>query len=180
MNKKIYTLILGMMITISSLAFAEDNTNLLKNNELQIAENGKLQYWGTWAKCKFNQDTGHKGKNSVRMVLPSGDDITAPSRIVLAQGVGNLKPGKYIFSAYVKVDRKILEMSLFRSIKLNGKTDYKGNTHQLKPGEWTKVMYEFDIPVGATSASVAFSFKDSTSGTTAWVDSPVLYYKAKQ
>ena len=179
MNKIICAMILGMVVAVSGTAFAEDNVNLLKNSELKMTKDGLLPSWTTWHKCKFNQDAGNKGKNSVRMTLESGDDITAPSRIVLYQSVDNLKPGKYILSANIKLDRKIQELSALTTKVVKGETVYDGKALSAEPGVWTNVTAEFDIPEGITLAAFAFSFRDAAAGASIWVDSPVLYYKAK-
>ena len=179
MNKIICAMILGMVVAVSGTAFAEDNVNLLKNSELKMTKDGLLPSWTTWHKCKFNQDAGYKGQNSVRMVMESGDDITAPTRIVITQYVENIKPGKYILSANIKLDRKIQELSMLKSIKVKGETLYDGKELFAEPGEWTNLTAELDMPEGVNSASFAISFRDVGPGATVWVDSPVLYYKAK-
>ena len=175
MNKRILGMVLSAMIAIPCLAFAEENTNLLKNSELKMTDNGLLPSWTTWHKCKFNQDAGYKGQNSVRMVMESGDDLTAPTRIVLTQNVENLKPGKYIFSANIKLDRGIQELSALKCTRVKGEWAYDGKAWSAEPGTWTNVSAEFDIPEGINSASFAISFRDAGSGATVWVDSPALY-----
>ncbi|MCX6984920.1 MAG: hypothetical protein NT118_09260, partial [Lentisphaerae bacterium] len=95
MNRIICVMLLGVVFAISGTVFAEDNVNLLKNSELKLDSKGQLPNWETWVKCKFTQDAGHKGQNSVRMTLEAGDDVNANSRIVLYQTIDNLKPGKY-------------------------------------------------------------------------------------
>lgn len=181
MNKKICTMIAGMIIVAAGSVFAQEN--LLKNSELKLDNNGQLTNWS--GNCKFNQDTGYKGLNSVYVILEKREASPGVQmgKGVIAQRVGDLKPGKYIFSVYIKEDRKIRELLLCRIIKLDGKDAYQ--TTLLKASEqpeldtWTKIMAEFDIPEGTDSATIALDLRDVASGATFWVDSPVLTYKSE-
>ena len=187
MNKRICTVILGTMFAVSGLIFAQSGTNLLKNSDLKFDDNGKLIDWSHGGvKCKFSSDAGYKGQNSARGTL--GKQEAKPGeemgKAVMLQRVEGLKPGKYTFSAYIKLDRKINNMVLLRIIKVDGKDLYQG-THlkapdQPEPGAWAKVMAEFDIPAGTDVATIAFDLRDSSDGANVWVDSPALTYKAEQ
>ncbi|MCX6986008.1 MAG: hypothetical protein NT118_14855 [Lentisphaerae bacterium] len=175
MNKRICAMILGTMFAVAGLIFAQDSPNLLKNSELKI-ENNKLTNW--FVSCKISSDAGYKGKNSVRGTLEKQEER---GKTIMIQDVADLKPGKYIFSANIKLDRKINDLVLIMIIKLDGKDDYQGThlqaTDQPEAGAWGKVMCEFTIPAGINSATVAFDLRDDAPGATFWVDSPVLTYK---
>ena len=158
----------------------QENTNLLKNSELKFDNDGKLLSWS--ANSKLSRDAGYKGLNSVRITLDHQARVFI--RNTMGQRVKDLKPGKYIFTAYVKLDRKISEVVLMNFFDLDGKVFYQGPhlkaSEQPEPGEWGKVMAEFDIPQGTDSASFAFDLRDVSQGATVWIDSPVLTYKAGQ
>ncbi|MCX6983312.1 MAG: hypothetical protein NT118_00985 [Lentisphaerae bacterium] len=111
MNKRICALALGAMFAVSGLVFAEDSPNLLKNSELKAGNDKSLSDWTV--RGKFSQDAGYKGPNSISMILEK-DKEGSGGRAVMTQWVGKLKPGKYIFSAYIKLDRKIKEVVLIR------------------------------------------------------------------
>lgn len=179
MKKTILVMTLIAAMFIPGLIFAQGNTNLLKNSELNIDAKGKIT---AWYFTNFSQDKGYKGKNSVCISFLKRDKPGVQA--VMAQYVKNLKPGKYMFTAYFKLDRKIKRILICRIIKLDGKYVYQKKvltaSEQPKPGEWTKVITEFDIPEGTTGANFAFDLRDSTAGATVWIDSPVLYYKSEQ
>ena len=180
MNKRICAVILGTMFAVSGLVFAQDSINLLKNSELKFDNDGKLSDWS--ANSKLSQDTGYKSLNSVRMTLDHQARVFIQN--TMGQRVKDLKPGKYIFTAYIKLDRKISEVVLMNYFDLDGKVFYQGPhlkaSEQPEPGEWGKIMAEFDIPKGTDAASFAFDLRDAAPGASVWVDSPVLTYKAGQ
>ena len=177
MKKRICTMILGTMFAVSGLISADDSTNLLKNSDLKFDSKGQLIDWS--GSNKFIQDTGYKSQNSIHMTVEK--QARSCFQLTMMQNVKELKPGKYIFSAYIKLDRKIRELLLCRIIKLDGKDDYQvtklKEAEQPEPGVWVKVIAEFDIPEGTTSSLIAFDLRDALPGATVWVDSPVLTYK---
>ena len=172
---------LGTMFAVSGLIFAQDNPNLLKNSELKAGNDKSLSDWTV--RGKFSQDAGYKGPNSISMILEK-DKEGSGGRAVMTQWVGKLKPGKYIFSAYIKMDRKIKEVVLIRFFMIDGKNDYQGTSlkapDQPEPGVWGKAMAELDIPEGYNEATFAFDLRDESPGAAFWIDSPVLIYKAGQ
>jgi hypothetical protein len=187
MNKRICAMILGTMFAVSGLILAQDSPNLLKNSDLKI-ENNILKDWsvGLAGNCKYVQTAGYKGKNSV-LIPVEGVPPGAPAGLensrkeIMTQTVSGLKPGKYIFSAYIKLNRKIDGVVLIRIIQLAGKEEYEGpnlkGPDQPEPEVWGKVMAEFNIPAGASWATIAFDFRDISPGATVCVDSPSLTYK---
>ena len=181
MKRRICTVILGALVSISGLVLAQDSTNLLKNSELKFDEKGQLPSWSI--NSKFSQDKGQKGQNSVRMTV----EVQARTcfQLTMEQRVKDLKPGKYMFSAYIKLERKISEVVLMKYFRLDEKEVYQDGPHmqapdQPEPGAWGKIMAEFDIPEGTDSATFAFDLRDASPGAAIWVDSPVLTYKAGQ
>ena len=155
----------------------QENTNLLKNSELKFDNDGKLLSWS--ANSKLIREAGYKGLNSVRIALDHQAAVFIQN--TMSQQIKNLKPGKYIFTAYIKLDRKISEVVLMNFFTLDGKVVYQGPhlkaSEQPEPGEWGKVMAEFDIPQGTDSASFAFDLRDASPGAFVWIDSPVLTRK---
>jgi hypothetical protein len=187
MNKRICALVLGAMFAVSSMIFAQDSPNLLKNGDLMLNKEGQLADW-TIGSGKFSQEAGYKGKNSVLVTLASAPKDAAAGyeewrKEIMTQVVNDLKPGKYIFTAYVKLNRKIKEIVLIRIITLDAKRVYEGTSlkapDQPEPGVWGKVICEFNIPAGVSSATIAFDLRDSSAGATVCVDSPSLTYKSE-
>ena len=180
MSKRICTMVLGTMLVIPNFISAQGSTNLLKNSELKVTNN-QLNPWSVT--CKFKQDVGYKNQNSISMTLSNASPTVLKGKAVMLQQVKNLKPGKYILSAYIKLDRKISDIVLVRIIRLDGIDVYQATNlktpEQAEPGVWSKVMAEFDIPEGTTSAMFAFDLRDESPGATVCLDSPVLTYNAE-
>ena len=162
------------------LLFAQDRVNLLKNGELKFDDGGKLGGWGGNAVCV--RDKGFKGPDSARAVIEKQGKTFC--QLTMTQWLTGLKPGKYIFSSYIKLDRKVYEILICRIIKVDGKDVYQTEKitpqDQPEPGEWTKVMAELDIPSGCGSALTGFDIRDKTPGAVIWIDSPAFYYKSEQ
>ena len=187
MNKRICAMILGTMFAVSGLIFAQDSPNLLKNSDLKLNKDGQLTDWNVGS-GKCSQTAGYKGKNSVLVTLATAP-VGAPAgfeewrKEIMTQQVNGLKPGKYIFTAYVKLNRKIQDIVLISIITVDAKEVYEGTSlkapDQPEPEAWGKVMAEFNIPAGINSATIAFDFRDSSPGATVCVDSPILTYKSE-
>ncbi|MBN2641995.1 MAG: hypothetical protein JXR78_10090 [Victivallales bacterium] len=170
------TIISIMFIVFTGMA-QEKNRNLFRNSEL-IEKDGKIADWGfqgSYSSCK-----GYKGKNSVCIKMDRKGRTLYQS--TMGQNIRNLSHGKYIFSAYVKLDKKIDALVLCRIITQNGKSVYQSirlDSTQQEIEKWTKMMLEFDIPEGINSAFVAFDLRDKSAGAKVWIDSPLLEYKAE-
>lgn len=176
MSKKVLSVFLGAMTLLTAGVFAQDDGNLLKNSALKFDEKGNLSEWGGTGKAVSGP--GHKGANSA--CLKWKED---PGKATMVQWVYGLKPGKCIFSAYIKLDKKISELVLIKAVRVDGKDDYAGSRSfkaedQPEPGTWGKIMLEFEIPEGVAGAMFAFDFRDK-SGATVWIDSPSLAYKTE-
>lgn len=166
--------------TAEAGVIAPEKVNLLKNSEFVFDSNGKLSDWG--GNSQFSQDLGFKSKNSVRFALEHQSKLFIQNYIT--QRVQGLKPGKYIFTANVKLDRKISDLVLLGFYQAGGENVYQGPhlkaSEQPAPGAWGKVMAEFNIPEGIDVATFAIDLRDGAPGATVWVDSPVLIYKTEQ
>jgi hypothetical protein len=157
----------------------QNKDNLFKNSELKVNKEGKIAGWSFQG--SFSSAPGYKGGNSVCVNMDNKGRTMYQS--TMSQIVKGLKPGKYIFSAYVKLDKKIDGLILCRIIEQNGKSIYetaRTDASGQETDKWTKVMLEFNIPAGVDKALMAFDLRNQSPGAKIWIDSPLLEYKAEQ
>ena len=175
MRKNFNSVILSLLV-LPCAAYAQENVNLLKNSELKLNTDRTLSGWG--GNATFSPDAGRNGASSVRMTVEK--QARTCFQLTMTQQVKDLKPGKYIFSAYLKADRKIREIQLSRIIKDVYQTENIKAAEQPEPGVWFKAVLEFEMPEGDDSAMIAFDIRDSSAGANIWACSPLLYRKSEQ
>jgi hypothetical protein len=157
----------------------QNKDNLFKNSELKANKEGKIAGWSFQG--SFSSAPGYKGGNSICVNMDNKGRTLYQS--TMTQIVKGLKSGKYIFSAYVKLDKKIDGLILCRIIEQNGKSVYetaRTDASGQETDKWTKIMLEFNIPEGVDKAMIAFDLRDKSPGAKIWIDSPCLIYKAEQ